>query len=239
METESERDIGLEAGRTSPGGALEMPTVDPPPAAPILPPDVPITPIDQKSYEPHAEHHEITGDDTIRLSLLSNGAKLNRYRSINVLSPLTVTEDKANKRFNLGFTAVAASGARAYITIAQSLASAAYNTIYYNATRFDTNSYWNGATRLTVPTAGIYIFTAVGEYASNINGARHLQIRHGPSGLMIAQVHVYANQGGNTIMNASGIWQCAAGDYAETLIMQNSGGNLNLLTAEFAVARIG
>ena len=50
---------------------------------------------------PHAEHHEMVGMDTVRLSVQNGGTQLNRQRTVNFGAGLTATESSANKRIDV------------------------------------------------------------------------------------------------------------------------------------------
>ena len=50
---------------------------------------------------PHAEHHELTGGDTVRLSVQNSGSQLNRQRTLNFGAGLTASESSSNKRIDV------------------------------------------------------------------------------------------------------------------------------------------
>ena len=58
---------------------------------------------------------------------------------------------------------VAFVGAKAYINVHETVNSAVNYKVHWDATEWDTDSFWSGAnpTRLTVPTTGIYRFTSM------------------------------------------------------------------------------
>lgn len=51
---------------------------------------------------PHAEHHEMVGMDTVRLSVQNSGSQLNRQRTLNFGAGLTASESSSNKRIDVG-----------------------------------------------------------------------------------------------------------------------------------------
>lgn len=69
-------------------------------------PNVPIIPIDQTTYAPHARRHELTGDDQVHPSVQNSGVQLNRFRTLNFTTGLTVTEDSVNRRYNIATSGI-------------------------------------------------------------------------------------------------------------------------------------
>lgn len=96
-------------------------------------------------------------------------------------------------------------------------------------------------TTITIPTAGVWSFTALVPFATNATGYRGGQIFHITSGKLIADFHIASSGGSNiTADSISGQWKCAAADTVKVVAIQTSGGNLNLDSTylRFSMARL-
>jgi len=125
----------------------------------------------------------------------------------------------------------------------QSLTDGALTAVAFDGEATDSAALHDNATnnsRITIPTGegGMWLFSGLVEFAANATGQRKLQFRTDGS----------ANFGGVTVdAAASGVTQLAltfmlvlnAGQYAELMASQNSGGALNLTsTRQFSAQRI-
>mgnify|MGYP006345118481 CR=1 FL=1 len=125
----------------------------------------------------------------------------------------------------------------------QSLTDGALTAVAFDGEATDSAALHDTSTnnsRITIPTGegGWWLFTGVVEFAANATGQRKLQFRTDGS----------ANFGGMAVdAAASGVTQLAisfmlaltAGQYAELMASQNSGGALNLTTGvHFSAIRI-
>jgi hypothetical protein len=173
-------------------------------------PNVPIIPIDQTTYAPHARRHELTGDDQIHPSVQNSGVQLNRFRTLNFGAGLVATEDSANRRYNIAASAVF-SGARVTDNAAQATSQASLASLAFNTDRFDTANYHDTVTnnnRLTVPATGYYQIGGNAEWGS---GALQLAIRlNGTTWI------AFVDAGTGTVRLAvSTVYLLTAGDYVE------------------------
>jgi hypothetical protein len=130
-------------------------------------------------------------------------------------------------------------------SVAQSVPQS--NTVLaFDTERWDTNSMHDNVTnnsRLTCKTAGKYLVCAQCRFASNATGGRTMMLRINGS-TIVAITGYPAINGDNTGVGVMSVLNLAVNDYVETLVYQNSGGNLNItkeleFSPEFAMARIG
>lgn len=125
----------------------------------------------------------------------------------------------------------------------QSLADGTDTAVAFNTEATDTAGTHDNATnnsRITVPTgeSGTWLFTAAVEFAANATGQRKLMVRFDGSAV-IGFVAVQATSAGVTRLSVSVMVTIGAGQYAEVLASQNSGGALNLAAdRHFAAQRI-
>lgn len=139
-----------------------------------------------------------------------------------------VTAATARAYFN------APSGARVYRNTTQTVANTTLTTMSYTTERWDTDNYWSAGapTRLTIPTAGTYLFGASVELANTtaqrtryadllLNGTTIIT-EHSGSGFAVS-----ANTSDTVILSASVAWECQAGDYVEVRVYQNSTASLS------------
>ncbi len=122
-------------------------------------------------------------------------------------------------------------GARVYNSVAISTANATSTPLTFDSERYDTGDFHSTTSntgRLVARTAGQYIigghlrfdvtFGAVGkrQVSVRINGGLYIAVQDAPA---IATDSPY--------MSIATAWTMAAGDYAELICFQNSGGNLD------------
>lgn len=118
--------------------------------------------------------------------------------------------------------------------------------IPFDSERWDTDGCHDNATnntRLTAVTAGRYLITGNVTFAANANGGRFVAIRINGSDYQARQFS--PGIASLTVsLNVAAICDLEAGDYAELMAYQNSGGNLDIVKAgdyspEFSMERIG
>ena len=117
-----------------------------------------------------------------------------------------------------------------YRTIDATFTTGVAQAINFNAERYDTDGFHDNVTnnsRLTAPYSGKYGVAATIRWAANATGQRNLRlVVNGAT--TIALVAVDATAAGNTDMCIYREYELAAGDYVEVIVVQNSGGNLNV-----------
>lgn len=120
---------------------------------------------------------------------------------------------------------------------AQSIANSTETAIILNAESFDSGAMHDNVTlntRITVPSGFTKIkFTAQVSWFPNGSGDRRFNVRKNGSSFIYAGavlITVRAATGGNTRMMGSTGWiDVIGGDFFELLVLQTSGGNLNIL----------
>ena len=112
----------------------------------------------------------------------------------------------------------------------QTITNNTVTLLLFNEERWDTDSIHDNATntsRLTVPVAGKYLIFANIQWAANATGRRLTQFRiNGTTTVMNSEEQVNAAVTFN--MADAAVWDLAANDYVECLVLQTSGGNLNV-----------
>jgi len=97
---------------------------------------------------------------------------------------------------------------------------------------------------MTIVTAGVYVVAATVIFASNATGSRFARIVRSRAGVLtsLATMQIGANGSGSTELTASGISNFAVGDLIRLMVLQSSGGALNMLAndtgVEFAQTQI-
>lgn len=125
--------------------------------------------------------------------------------------------------------------ARAYATGTQSIPNAAYTSLLFDAEQYDTDTIHSTASntdRMTCTTAGIYHITANVHFDANATGSRIAAIVHNGSTFVQRQVLPPATTalfGSQFVVSAD--YQCAAGEYFQLQVYQNTGGALNSLAS--------
>jgi hypothetical protein len=103
----------------------------------------------------------------------------------------------------------------------------------YQTVTFDTETFSNTddmyaagtPTRITIKTAGVYLFTAAATMATVGTGIRVARIVINGSTVIAENGHINnLAYGGYNVL--SSVWSCAANDYATVDVFQNSGANL-------------
>ncbi|EKE25859.1 MAG: hypothetical protein ACD_5C00016G0008 [uncultured bacterium] len=126
--------------------------------------------------------------------------------------------------------------ARAYRnTTNQSIATSTDTKVQFNAESYDTNSNFDSSTnyRYTVPVTGYYQINCIISFATNGTGLRRVDIKkNGTSPSIMAAVD-NANAASFKSVSVGGCVFLTAGDYIETIARQESGGNLDIIAAEY------
>jgi hypothetical protein len=123
------------------------------------------------------------------------------------------------------------SQARVYNDANISVANTTLQALTFNSERFDHGDLHSTSVntgRLTAPVAGLYMMGGCVQFASNATGVRVVQVRVGGS-TVIANVEIVAGAATTHSLHVSAAYQLAAGDYAELIAYQTSGGSLNVL----------
>lgn len=128
-------------------------------------------------------------------------------------------------------------------TTPQSLATGSTTDITFPTELFDLYGFHaTNAAAITIPSinyAGIYIITATISFAGNTTNIRWLTINKNGSSTNMGS-NTNANSGGGvTRLSVSAIMTLGLNDSVNVTGLQNSGGNLNVEYAHFAVARLG
>ena len=98
-------------------------------------------------------------------------------------------------------------------------------------------------TRLTCQIDGIYVITAAGVWDVNATGQRMMGIVLNGGNFLAIDARITLNATYNPRNVVTTTWKMVATDFVEIHVYQNSGGNLNLLTAgdhspEFSMVRV-
>lgn len=147
------------------------------------------------------------------------------------LSAATVQQIRDNEEFLIDPPACSV-----YNSTTQSLTSAVVTTLTANSEFFDNDSMHStssNTSRITVQTAGRYLFIAATEFASNATGTRST-LFHKNATTDYNAMHVPAASGVTTNLIAVRAVVMAAGDYMEVRGFQSSGGALDITLREFA-----
>lgn len=137
-------------------------------------------------------------------------------------------------------------GARVYSNANQSIPNLVWTALNFNSERWDTDTIHDTVTnnsRLTCKTAGVYLIASNVWFVAGGTAAERL------ARIIINGVTIIAEDGvpssnKDELIDTSTIWNMAVNDYAEAVVYQSSGGNLNIrassaFTPEFMMQRIG
>jgi hypothetical protein len=146
--------------------------------------------------------------------------------SISPATDLSYTLGSATKRWKVYHDV----GARVYNSGSISIPNGTAPILTFNSERYDSNGLHStsvNTSRLTAPSAGIYIIGAATAFAANATGMRSIAIRINGTTFIAGNTTPAAS--GEQSMIVVSAWSMAIGDYAETTAYQNSGGALNVL----------
>lgn len=139
-------------------------------------------------------------------------------------------------------------GASAYHNADQSIADNTLTVVALNSERWDTDTIHDTATnnsRLTCKTAGKYQITFTGLFGVHATGERGLFIRLNGTTYIAGDQRMSVTDGvDGAAATISRLYDLAVNDYVEGVVLQKSGGALNLLalgnrSPEFMMVRIG
>jgi hypothetical protein len=139
-----------------------------------------------------------------------------------------------------------AISARVYSNTNQPVNSAASTQVYFDLERFDTDNIHDVAansTRLTCRTAGRYLIGGGVRFAGNVSGIRSVVIRINGATTIVEKQSGAAPGGAALAVDISSLWEMAVGDYAELIVYQDSGAQINVLaiaaeSPEFWMVRV-
>jgi len=137
--------------------------------------------------------------------------------------------------------------ARAFHNVAQSIPNATNTVVALNSERWDSGGVHDNVTnnsRLTATEAGVYVITGAIQFAPNATGFRGVLLRVNGSTFIASNEMLVIDGVNNMEINTQSIWRFNVNEYVEMLVVQNSGGALNLnstssFTPEFAMVRVG
>ena len=124
------------------------------------------------------------------------------------------------------------TGARVSITGNQSISTGTATEINFDTEDFDTEGYHDNVTnntRLTIPEDGIYVVRGQVRWADNVTGKRTLTIRLNATGNSIALVDDLPTTT-NFRQDIGLIYEFSQGDFIELRGIQDSGGNLDVVS---------
>lgn len=111
------------------------------------------------------------------------------------------------------------------------LTALTFDEEYYD--RYEMHSLAAVTNRITIPLDGVYLVGANIRWASNSAGDRLIGIRiNGANFLCADSRRPAATAGRTTDQCCSTIWEFTTGDYIEVLVLQDSGGNLDVLNVD-------
>jgi hypothetical protein len=119
-------------------------------------------------------------------------------------------------------------------TANQSISNSTVTALSFDSENFDTDGFHDNSTnntRITIPAGkgGKYLFTYLVRFAGNNSGRRDLALQiNGTQGANFMRVQVNSDSGLATIYNATCLLNLSAGDYVESIVIQTSGGALNV-----------
>lgn len=119
---------------------------------------------------------------------------------------------------------------RATRTTTQSIGNASATNMLFPTEDFDTDGMHDTSTstdRITINTAGIYVFTATVVFDISATGVRELYISHSSAGRLAQMLVPTAGGSFFTELSVSATYSCNVGEYVVAPVFQNSGGALN------------
>lgn len=119
---------------------------------------------------------------------------------------------------------------RVFNSAAISIPNGASTVLTFNSEHFDTDTMHSTATdpsRITITTAGRYMFDGNVSFAANATGTRGILFRVNGT-TTIKSMFVLAASTGTDLSLSGGPFALAAGAYVEMLVFQNSGAALNV-----------
>jgi hypothetical protein len=127
--------------------------------------------------------------------------------------------------------------ARVFSSVPLSIPTGTATVIPFDSKNFDTGGYFDVAghpTRLASAIGGFFLVGANVEWAANAVGVREVSIRQGGVNLVADAGEPAVTGGLATSQEVVHLLSLAAGDYFEVVVVQNSGGPLNILATNFS-----
>lgn len=130
---------------------------------------------------------------------------------------------------------------------AQTMTTGSTTALAFDTERFDTNAIHDTVTnnsRLTAKTAGKYLVFASVSWVANATGTRGLSVRKNGSDFLASVLHAANDEAGTgTEQVIALLTNLAVNDYLEAMVVQTSGGNLDVAkvadySPEFGMSKI-
>jgi len=124
--------------------------------------------------------------------------------------------------------------ARVYNSANIAITTATLTALTFNSERYDTDAFHStvsNTSRLTIPFDGYYRVTGTIAWAANATGSRQARIVLNNTTILALVLYPVSHATEVSIMQVTADYFFTAGDYAELVVFQNSGGNLNVTAA--------
>lgn len=143
-------------------------------------------------------------------------------------------QQQRRKLVNLPFVPSDEISARVYNSTYLSIPNNTETTLTFDSERWDTDeihSTVSNTSRLTAPTAGKYFIYAHVRFSQNPTGRRLLRLKLGAPATHLATQDApgFSAATDSTFLSVSTHYQLAAGDYVEAVVIQSSGGQLDVI----------
>jgi hypothetical protein len=151
---------------------------------------------------------------------------------------LTAAQLNTNLRDNIAWMATDSPTCRVYNSAALSIVSGSSVALTFNSERFDNAAMHSTSTntgRITIPTGGggKYLIGCVIEWNAAAGGNyRDNRIRNGGTTFHAGVTVGPIGGAGSPLAAPVGTWNYTAADYAEVVVAQDSGGNININSAD-------
>jgi hypothetical protein len=159
-------------------------------------------------------------------------ATISQIREL-LLAPRTIRE--LRKALGLGLPAVAEESCRVYHNANQTITTATLTALAFNSERWDPIGMHDVATnnsRIVALEGGIYLFGGSVSFDDHATGSRGLGLRrNGTTYVAFHKQPTVAAANIETRLSIASIVQMVAGDYMELVVIQRSGGNLDVLAS--------
>jgi hypothetical protein len=137
--------------------------------------------------------------------------------------------------------------ARVFNSGTQTFTSGVNAAVTFNSERWDVGGFHStsaNTSRLTAPITGVYQITGYFGFAANATGYRRVFIKLNGGTLIAVQDVNATGAGSEAYLTINAFYRLVRGDYVELFAEQNSGGNLNSVSAgnfspEFSIVRLG